>query len=185
MIVTKVGTDMSRYPAVFEHLHQWEDRLRVRQDQGEHWWELRACAYYRIFDQPKLIYPVISKNPSFAYDDLGCYSNDKTFLIGGGDMYLLGVLNSPPAWTWLQNTCSSVKGGFLELRSIYLDHLPIPDAGKGDRQKVATLVEACLGQARAGRAGRDHEDDIGERVAWLYGLKNPTSDLPASVDDVS
>lgn len=197
LIFTRCGIDIDNYPAIEAHLTQWRDRLTPKtagtkkDDPGRKpgrykWYEIQDdVAYYRIFDQPKLIYPVISKNPSFAYDDLGCYSNDKTFLIGGGDMYLLGVLNSPPAWTWLQNTCSSVRGGFLELRSIYLEHLPIPDAGKGDRQKVAALVEECLGQARAGRAGRDHEADIGERVAWLYGLKNPASELPASVDDVS
>ena len=35
------------YPAIHDHLSQYEDALRKRQDQGRFWWELRACAYSR------------------------------------------------------------------------------------------------------------------------------------------
>jgi len=55
IILTKIGTDMTRYPAVMAHLKQWEPELRKRQDQGEHWWELRACAYYNVFEKPKIV----------------------------------------------------------------------------------------------------------------------------------
>jgi hypothetical protein len=33
------------YPAIHAHLSQYREALKKRQDQGEHWWELRACAY--------------------------------------------------------------------------------------------------------------------------------------------
>jgi len=46
LITTKIGTDIDRYPVVFRHLSQWESRLKKRSDQGEHWWELRPCAYF-------------------------------------------------------------------------------------------------------------------------------------------
>lgn len=44
------------YPAVHDHLTQYEEPLRIRFDQGRWWWELRACAYYREFEQTKIIY---------------------------------------------------------------------------------------------------------------------------------
>ena len=51
------------YPAIHDHLSYFErfkDKdgkekgLRLRQDQGRFWWELRACAYYREFAYPKI-----------------------------------------------------------------------------------------------------------------------------------
>jgi hypothetical protein len=44
------------YPAVHAHLDQHRATLIKRQDQGEHWWELRSCAYWDAFDRPKVMY---------------------------------------------------------------------------------------------------------------------------------
>jgi len=41
------------YPAVYAHLNQFRAALIKRQDQGEHWWELRSCAYWDTFDGRK------------------------------------------------------------------------------------------------------------------------------------
>ena len=43
LIVTRIGVEINRYPAVFRHLSRWESELRARDDQGNHWWELRSC----------------------------------------------------------------------------------------------------------------------------------------------
>jgi type I restriction-modification system DNA methylase subunit len=45
LIATPIGIDMKCYPAVFEYLKQWELNLKKRSDQGNYWWELRACKY--------------------------------------------------------------------------------------------------------------------------------------------
>ncbi len=67
-------------------------RLKVpakkRTDKGEFWWELRACAYYEAFDNPKIIYPVISQGAKFSVESTKAFSNDKTFIIPKGDNYL-------------------------------------------------------------------------------------------------
>ena len=68
IILTKIGTDMERYPAVFRHLQQYQVKLEARYDKGEHWWELRSCDYYAAFDQPKIVFPDIAKNCRFAFD---------------------------------------------------------------------------------------------------------------------
>ena len=44
----------TRHPLIMEHLGQFEERARRRTDQGEHWWELRACAYLQEFSNRKL-----------------------------------------------------------------------------------------------------------------------------------
>ena len=43
------------YPALHAHMAQYRDRLIARQDQGEFWWELRACSYWDKFYKPKFL----------------------------------------------------------------------------------------------------------------------------------
>ena len=81
------------YPAV-RHLSQFEEALRVRQDQGRWWWELRACAYYARFKQPKIIYSDIAHQPQFVYDDENFFSGNTCYIIPDGDVCLTGILNS-------------------------------------------------------------------------------------------
>jgi len=119
------------YPAIYKHLVRFEDRLRKRQDQGRWWWELRPCSYYPLFEQPKIVYPVIAKSPRFFLEEVGkMYANDKLFIIPGEDWYLLSVLNSKAAFNALRLKLSALgdadEGGRLELRAVHIQHLPIP-----------------------------------------------------------
>ncbi|WP_395092213.1 Eco57I restriction-modification methylase domain-containing protein [Armatimonas sp.] len=172
LIVTKIGVDISRYPAVFKHLSQWESELKIRRDQGNYWWELRACAYYNTFDHPKIMYPVIGKEPRFTIDNISSYTNDKTFLIGSDSLFLLGVLNSSTVWGYLKSICSVLgdeeKGGRLELRSIYVSKIPIPNATDDEKAAISALVQACLD--KRGQGVEAEEAEINARVAALYGL---------------
>lgn len=59
------------YPALHRHMVQHRDKLIARQDQGTFFWELRECAYYNSFMQPKIIYQVIQYYPKFALDESG------------------------------------------------------------------------------------------------------------------
>jgi adenine-specific DNA-methyltransferase len=36
LIVTKIGIDIKRYPAVLAHLKKWQIELEARWDQGDH-----------------------------------------------------------------------------------------------------------------------------------------------------
>ena len=94
LIVTPIGVDIKRYPAIFAHLRQWQPQLAIRSDQGNHWWELRACDYYDVFEKPKIVYPVIAKEARFCFDNVGAFTNDKAFIISSDDLYLLGVLRA-------------------------------------------------------------------------------------------
>ncbi len=177
LIVTKIGVDIQRYPAIFAHLSQWEGRLKARQDQGNHWWELRACAYYHIFNSPKIMYPEIAMERRFALDDTGIYPLKTAFSIPTYDLYLLGVLNSSPGWEYLKGI-SSVLGnaeqrGRLLLSTIFVGRLPIPNASPADRNAIADLVQKCLDARGQGPEVALWEAEIDERVARLYGLESP------------
>ncbi len=143
-VFTPIGVPIKRYPAVFEHLKQWQPELEKRYDKGRHWWELRACDYYEAFDKPKIMYPILVKNRRFAFDPAGSVTNDKAFVIPIDDLYLLGVLNSTPAWGAIAEICSKLRGGFYEMRAVHLSKVPIPNAPATDRDAVAGLVQKCL-----------------------------------------
>jgi hypothetical protein len=73
------------YPSVNAHLKPFEDRLRKRQDQGRCWWELRSCAYYDRFEQPKIFYPDITWRSQFSLDTAGHFSNNTVYFLPTAD----------------------------------------------------------------------------------------------------
>jgi len=89
------GWFKKNYPAIAKHLVSFADDAEKRQDKGEYWWELRACAYYAEFEKPKIVLPDIAIRANFTLDDDGKYYCANTgYIIGNADRYLLGVLNS-------------------------------------------------------------------------------------------
>jgi len=170
LIVTEIGVDIARYPAIFAHLSQWQPQLEKRWDKGNHWWELRACAYYNAFEAPKIVYPVIAGAPVFAFDQNGSFTNDKVFIIPIEDLPLLGILNSSAAWDWIRQRCSPLQGGYWELRQDHLDQLPIPILSRVDRSALTDLVSRCINPAQESADITEIEAEIDARVARLYGL---------------
>jgi hypothetical protein len=172
LIVTKIGIDMSRYPAIMQHLKIFEIPLKVRADKGPNYWELRPCDYYSEFTKRKIVFPEICKEPRFSFDTQGIYVNNKAFFIPLNDLYLLGVLNSSPAWEYAKSICTVLgdeeSGGRVMLQWVNFRRLPIPDAGKSDRQAISELVSQCL--SKKGQNVVEEEAEINARVTALYGL---------------
>jgi hypothetical protein len=85
------------YPAIAAHLAPFAESARKRTDQGEFWWELRPCAYYPAFDEPKILCPDIAKLPRFSWDTEGAYVNNTGYLLPD-ELWLLPVLSSRLLW---------------------------------------------------------------------------------------
>ena len=63
------------YPDIFKHLINFQLKAKKRYDQGDYWWELRNCAYYSLFEKPKIIFPNLQNNNKFAWDESKTYIN--------------------------------------------------------------------------------------------------------------
>jgi len=117
------------FPAISRHLEPHRKEAEIRTDQGDYWWELRACEYYSEFKQPKIIWPEIAKESRFTFDNEGYYLNKTCFFTPTKDLFLLGILNSKLLWFFLKNICSVLgdpnKGGRLLQQTIYTEQLPI------------------------------------------------------------
>ena len=69
------------YPSLYAHVLPLVDALKKRQDKGRYWWELRSCAYYEAFSQPKLLYQEIQFYPAYCMDRTGTLTNNKGFML--------------------------------------------------------------------------------------------------------
>jgi type I restriction-modification system DNA methylase subunit len=183
------------YPAIAKHLGPYKEDAIKRSDQGDYWWELRACNYYDAFEKPKIVYPEIAMESRFAFDDEKRYCNKTLFIVPQKDLFLLGVLNSKLAWTFLKRTCSVLgdadKRGRLLMQYIYLKQLPIRQldlttfSEKAEHDEIVRLVDEILGLHKDLAAAEYELDDrrfsikqritqvdneIDQRVYELYDL---------------
>ena len=141
-----------RYRPLAEHLAEFAVALRKRQDQGEFWWELRACDYYSALEAPKLIFPDICKAPRFTLDTSGTYLANTAYCLGTDDRYLLGLLNSRLFWFAISHISIpfGVRAGEYRYRLIYqyMEKVPIrvvDFTDKHDRARHDRMV-ALVGQ---------------------------------------
>jgi hypothetical protein len=176
IILTKIGVEIKKYPVILKHLTLFKEQLEKRYDKGEHWYELRACAYYDKFEKPKIVYPEIAKEPRFTISSDPLIFNNKAFFIPLDDKFLLGYLNSKLAWFYLKKICSVLgdpeKGGRLELRTIYMETLPVPKVKAKEAKEIAQRVEKILALKKKDQTTDISalEDEIDQIVYKLYNL---------------
>jgi hypothetical protein len=167
------------YPAVHTHLNQYRDALIRRQDQGEHWWELRACAYWNQFDRPKVMYQEIQFHPCYMLDRAGMLANNKVLFLPTDDLYLLGVLNSPLMWWHNWRYLPHMKDEALTPAGFKMEALPIAPPTNETRAAVESAVARLIELTAA------HQSGTRAVLDWLrveFGIEKPSQklyDLPA------
>jgi hypothetical protein len=169
------------YPAIHAHMNNYRDALIKRQDQGEHWWELRACAYWEKFDQPKVMYQEIQFHSCFLLDQARMLSNNKAFFLPSDDLYLLGVLNSPLLWWHNWRYLPHMKDEALTPVSFLMENLSIARPADDLRKKVEAAVRRLIDLTGEQSAGRQAILD------WLrveFAVEKPSQKLQdvASLD---
>jgi hypothetical protein len=165
------------YPAIKAHLENWKQELAARPEvqAGRYqWWCMSryGAEFVQEYSAPKIIAPAIVQRAAFTFDDSGHYSNDKTSIICGSDLfYLLGVLNSSPSDFFLRLIASTKQGGYFEQKPVYLAQIPIPrldlsnpaDIARHDR--IVARVDEMLALQRAlAEAERTLDDARGDLV---------------------
>lgn len=134
------------YPPLKEHFSDYLERLRLRADQGQFWWELRSCSYWDAFNESKLVFNETSKELHAFIDDSQICINKTGFIITHAERhYLLGIMNSSvldyyyrqifPSWgdPW--------NGGRVQFRRDRMVDAPIPWPDKQQRDLVTGCVK--------------------------------------------
>ena len=179
-----------RYPAIFDHLEDIGEQIasgsiRVRgkglynrDDQGENWWNLRACAYYSEFNKVKIVWQEMAREGTFLSNRDKSYSLDTTRILTGEHLtYLLGLLNSRFFLFAFKNYYA---GGHLgskgvRFKSEFMKSCPIPpitEANQGLVTEIENKVDEIIA-AKEADPGVDTsilEDEIDRLVYELYNL---------------
>ena len=125
------------YPAVANCLKPFEERAKKRQDKGDFWWELRACEYYKTFEEPKIMYPEFMIQPKFQIDTKYNFFNNKVYFLPKGSSWLCALLTSRLMWLIIKKTCAVKLGEVFEMFTIYVEQFPIIDP-TGDENNPST-----------------------------------------------
>ncbi len=130
------------YPAIKKHLDAFYPMLEKRGDKGDTPYNLRNCAYLEEFAKPKIIYPNMTSIFPFMYDESGFFSNDKSFILTAQDdsvslLFLTTVFNSSLAKLWIWYNCPELQGGTREIRKVYFEHFPVPQANEEQTAQFA------------------------------------------------
>ena len=93
--------DIDDYPAVKAHLDQYWDKIAARDDQGATPYNLRNCAYWEDFEQPKIVWAELARTGNaFALDRRKKLIANTAYMLTSNDrseeelLYLLCFLNS-------------------------------------------------------------------------------------------
>ena len=157
------------------------------------------------FDSPKIILPVLSREPRYAYDE------SNTIITGGGNgpyymirakddapistLYLLAILNHPLCEAMIRTNTSVFRGGFYSHGKQFIKDLPIPvpddDAEKAVIEQQAGRVVSALEalnaartpheRTRRERAAKDSRAQLERQVSALFGLSDGDADIIESV----
>lgn len=114
------------YPDIINVLDDYKEDLVKRYDKGLNYWNLRACAYYKEMQMPKIIYPRINNKGNFYLDEKGeVFLLDNNFFISSDSKSLLALLNSKLIFFYLKNICTTLQGGFYDFRRDKITTIPI------------------------------------------------------------
>jgi hypothetical protein len=202
LIFTRRGINIENYPAIKRYLSQFKEMLmpkpkdwagtewKGRKPGSYQWFEIQdTIDYYNEFEKPKIIIPAIVQNASYAFDEAGFLSNDKTSIIAAKDLYLLGILNSKIADIVVHSISSTKQGGYFEYKPMYVSQIPIRPINLSDpfdvnrHDRMVLLVDLMLSlNKQLAEARTSHEqtllkrqikatdDQIDQLVYELYGL---------------
>ncbi|HDH05245.1 MAG TPA: class I SAM-dependent DNA methyltransferase [Nitrospirae bacterium] len=154
VIFTRRGTDIEKYPAIKKHLEQYRENLEPKKSSTQKkgrkpgpykWFEIQDnIAYFKEFEEPKIIYPNITKTNIFAFDTTGIFTNQKCFIIPTNDLYLLAVLNSKIGTQWFYSTLPLLRGAFFEPSAMFMQHFPIAKTTDNQKAPIIECVQKII-----------------------------------------
>ncbi len=137
------------YPELICQILNFEDRAKKRYDKGEFFWELRNCAYYNLFEVPKIVFPNLQNSNKFAYDKTGAYINAPAVILPTEGEFLTALLNSKLVWYFLTNICVVRSGGYIEVKPQYFEQIPIPELSDKAKDDLSILTQKNINATKA------------------------------------
>ncbi len=157
------------YPSIMQHLAAHEEKARKRYDQGQYWWELRACDYYEEFEKEKIVWPETSLDNQFCFVPENIHLNKTTFFIPLSDYYLLALLNSKLARFYFSSIVSKMRGGYFSMSKAYAETIGIAD-GLSLFERISSLAKLVIKMKAKEIESFEIESQIDNLVYSVYNL---------------
>ena len=147
-----------------------------RDDQGQNWWNLRACAYYPEFDKEKIIWKRIGSILRFAYIQHPMFCLDSTCIATGKNVkFLTAVLNSRVSHYQLFYLAPKTGTGDLIVSVQALEPLLVAPITNENQHLVAEIenkVDKIIAAKHADQNAdtSNLENEIDKLVYELYNL---------------
>ena len=201
---------VANFPHCFEYLSARRETLEGRSITGGAADERQFYQYGRSqsltkFDSPKIILPVLSREPRYAYDETN------TIITGGGNgpyymirakddapistLYLLAILNHPLCEAMIRTNTSVFRGGYYSHGKQFIKDLPIPvpeeEAAKAaiekqaenavNARKALDAARTPRERTRRERAANDARAQLQRQVSAAFGLSDDDAEVIESV----
>jgi len=168
LILAKRGISIEQYPSILHHLENFKNKLESRAGSNA-WYEIQASPGDNSkFEQPKIMYPDISKDMNFTLDKEGRYCINTVYNISSSSFGLLGYLNSNLFKFYFQSVSNSVRGGYLRFFSDYMMGCPIPS----DVDKLSSVSQEIIKMKLNNISTKELEESINKMVYDLLDLKS-------------
>ncbi|MBL87687.1 MAG: restriction endonuclease subunit M [Winogradskyella sp.] len=121
------------YPTVYEYLLskniESKGKLEKRSDKGNHWSNLRNCAFLDEFEKEKVIWGLISGHWNFSLDTNNNYLTSASYFLTSSEIpnrFILGLLNSKLNKFYFENVGEMTAGGAYVLKKVSVEKFIIP-----------------------------------------------------------
>lgn len=167
------------YPTIYEYLFNFKDALIKRYDKGNHWSNLRNCAYLDVLTDDKIIFSEIVSEPQFYYDTKGYYPEATSFFIIGENLkYLIALLNSKPVTNIFKKFYAGGElVGKFRYKKSFLNELPLPLIDEDSRKFIETKVDEIIKLINKNEDILFLEAEIDEIVYNLYGFTEEEKEI--------
>ena len=186
--------DIDDYPAVksfmlsfsIERLEQTGKKyviggktVKARKKTRGKWFETQdSIAYWQNFDNPKIIYPNMTKFMPFYYDEKEFFTNQKCFIVTGKHLpYLTALFNSSLFKYCFFDDFPPLGEDRRELSKVYFERIPVLEVSDAVDAEFRELVLDIQ---------QDYSDEkakaIDQRIFDLYGLTQEERDAIGYID---
>jgi len=155
----------TKYPLCYTYLSSIKERLENRGSANmvyPSWYALWNSRKQEHFETTKIITPDVCHGTSMMLDNSGeYYYNDTAYAFcKKADClfdykFLISILNSKLTWFFLQNTGTTLRGGYFRFKTSYLKTFKFPDATPAQQQSLANKAEQMIELNKQLHAGID------------------------------
>lgn len=148
--------------------------IATRSDKGEHWTNLRNCAFIDKFEQEKMVWGLISGLWGFAYDNKGYFLTSASYFLISEKIplkFLIALFNSRLFQFYFDKTGEYTAGGAYVLKKKNIEKFIIP-IQEMDYSPFIFLVDSILATKEKEENTDILEKELNKKVYELYGITN-------------